>query len=321
MDCIPSVSVIVPIYKVEKYIERCLDSIKAHTFKNYEVIMINDGTPDNSAKIAEKYTTDPRFKLFHQQNGGVGSVRNKAIGLAQGEYLAFVDSDDSILPDHLENLYKAADENNADIVCCGYCCCDEEGKHFRTSKIMKHKGVYSAEALYGDIIRDISIRRYLWNKLIRKSLFTENDLYFPNMLFEDTCMLPKLFYHAKKVAVIKNKTYVYTHRKSGITGFNDKRCIGNYLKANEEVERYFTETPEGEIYGTHMLYQRIKTASVTYCWLVIQIFKLRDAESFKENFFKINKYLIAPPPRYQRTAHVCEYEKKNKAQGIAFKTK
>lgn len=319
MDGIPLVSVIVPIYKVEKYIKRCLDSIKAQTFENYEVIMINDGTPDGSAKIAEKYTSDPRFKLFHQQNGGVGSVRNKAIGLAQGEYLAFVDSDDSVLPDHLENLYKAADENNADIVCCGYRCCDEEGKHSRTSKIMKHKGVYSAEALYGDIIRDISIRRYLWNKLIRKTLFTENGLFFPNMLFEDTCMLPKLFYNAKKIAVIKNKTYVYTHRKSSITGFNDKRCIGNYLKANEEVERYFTDTPEGEIYNKHMLYQKIKTASVTYCWLVIQIFKLRDPESFKENLSKINRYLTAPPFRAARGSQSRGYGKRHSLREALLK--
>lgn len=310
MDGIPSVSVIVPIYKVEKYIGRCLDSIKAQTFQNYEVIMINDGTPDNSAKIAEEYTVDPRFRLFHQKNSGVGSVRNRAIGLAQGEYLVFVDSDDSILPDHIENLYKAAYENNADIVCCGYCCCDEEGKHFRTSKIMKHNGIYYAEALYGNIIRDISIRRYLWNKLFKKSLFVDYDLYFPNMLFEDTCMLPKLFYHAKKAAVINSKTYVYTHRKSGITGFNDKRCIGNYLRANEEVERYFADTPEGEIYNKHMLYQRIKTALVTYCWLVIQIFKLRDAESFKENFSKINRYLIAPMPHTAGTAQNQAYEER-----------
>lgn len=295
MDTTPSVSVIVPIYKVEGYIRRCLDSIKAQTFENYEVIMINDGTPDNSAKIAEEYTSDPRFKLFHQQNGGIGSVRNRAIGLARGEYLAFVDSDDSILPEHLKGLYEAAYKSNADIVCCGYCCCDEEGGHFRTSKILKHKGVYPAESLYGNIIRDISIRRYLWNKLIRKRLFTDNGLYFPNMLFEDTCMLPKLFYHAETVAVISGKTYVYTHRKSGITGFNDKRCIDNYLKANREVERYFMNTPEGEIYKWHMIYQRLKTASVTYCWLVIQIFKLRDKESFRENLSKINRYLTTRP--------------------------
>ena len=82
MDDIPSVSIIVPIYKVEKYIARCLDSIKAQTFQSYEVIMIDDGSPDKSAEIAEAYTSDSRFKLFHQKNGGVGSARNKAISLS-----------------------------------------------------------------------------------------------------------------------------------------------------------------------------------------------------------------------------------------------
>lgn len=296
MDSIPSVSVIVPIYKVEKYIRRCLDSIRAQTFEDYEVIMINDGTPDNSAKIAEEYTSDPRFKLFHQQNKGIGNVRNRAIGLAKGEYLAFVDSDDCILPDHLKGLYEAAHKNNADIVCCGYCCQRDDGSGFRTSKIMKRKGVYQAEALYGNIIRDISIRRYLWNKLFRKRLFTDNKIDFPNMLFEDTCIIPKLFYHARRVAVISGKTYVYTRRKSGITGFNDKRCIGNYLKANQEVERYFLSTPEGENYKAHMLYQRVKTASVTYCWLVMQFFKISDMKCNMENFARINKYLTADFP-------------------------
>ncbi|MBD5117262.1 MAG: glycosyltransferase [Ruminococcaceae bacterium] len=294
MEHIPLVSVIVPIYKVEKYIKRCLDSIKAQTFQDYEVIMIDDGTPDNSAAIAEKYTADPRFKLYRQKNSGVGAVRNKAICLAHGEYLAFVDSDDSIFPNHLEGLCKAALENNADIVCCGYCCCDENGKHFRTGKILKRKGVYRAEELYGNIIRDISIRRYLWNKLFRKKLFTENDLYFPQMLFEDASIIPKLFYCAKTIAVTNDKTYVYTHRASGITGFNDKRCINDYLAANKSVEDYYLNTPEAEFYIGHMIYQRLKTASVTYCWLVIQIFKLRDKECFKENFAKINKYLTAP---------------------------
>lgn len=294
MEKKPLVSVIVPIYKVEKYIERCLDSIKSQTFQNYEVIMINDGTPDKSAIIAEKYTSDPRFKLYHQKNSGIGTVRNRAIDMARGEYLAFVDSDDHILPNHLEGLCKAAEENDADIVCCGYCCCDENGKHFRTSKILKRRGVYPAERLYGNIIRDISIRRYVWNKLFRKKLFTDNGLYFPEMLFEDAYIIPKLFYCAKKIAVTSDKTYVYTHRASGITGFSDSRCINDYLAANESVENYFLSTPEAEFYTPHMIYQRLKTASVTYCWLVIQIFKLRDAKAFRENLSKINKYLTAP---------------------------
>ncbi|MCM1055657.1 MAG: glycosyltransferase [Bacteroides sp.] len=293
MEHTPLVSVIVPIYKVEKYIERCLDSIKAQTLRDFEVIMIDDGSPDGSAAIAEKYTDDPRFKLYRQENMGVGAVRNRAIDMAESEYVAFVDSDDSILPEHLERLYNAAAENGADIVCCGYCCCDEEGKHFRTSKIMKRRGVYPAEKLFGCIIRDISVRRYLWSKLFRKTLFTDNGLYFPKMMFEDAYIIPKLFYHARTVAVIGEKTYVYTHRASGITGFNDKRCINDYLTANESVERYFLSTPEAEHYVKHMIYQRVKTACVAYCWLVIQIFKLRDTESFKENFSRINRYLTA----------------------------
>lgn len=292
METGPSVSIIVPIYKVEQYIARCLDSIKAQTFTDFEVIVIDDGSPDRSGEIAEKYTADPRFKLYRQANAGVGAVRNRGLSLARGEYVAFVDSDDMIMPDHLEKLYGAAKESKADIVCCSYCCCDEKGGHLRSSKIRKRRGVYSAERLIGNILRDISVRRYLWSKLWKRSLFTDNGVSFPCVLFEDTRVIPILFYHAKRIAVITDATYVYTCRSNSITGLTAKSCIGDYIAANEAVESFFMNTREAEFYRWNLRYQRVKTVSVTFCWLFIRMWRAKTLDYFGTNLAKIVRYAL-----------------------------
>lgn len=293
MENTPLVSVIVPIYKAEQYIKRCLDSVMAQTFQNFEVIMINDGTPDSSADIAAGYTYDPRFKLFNQENMGVGYARNRGLELARGEYVAFVDSDDAIAPEHLEKLYTAAVNADADIVCCSYCCCDEEGGHLRTSKITKRAGVYSSEKLIGNIIRDISIRRYLWSKLWRRSLFISKGISFPCITFEDACIIPILFYNARRVAVITDRTYIYTCRNNSITGLTAKSCIGDYITANEKVEDYFLSRPEYEYYISHLIYQRCKTFFVTFAWLFVRLWRIKSLDYFGGNFKKIFNYAFA----------------------------
>lgn len=295
MENTPLVSVVVPIYKAEPYIRRCLDSIKAQTFQNYEVIMINDGTPDSSADIAAEYTVDPRFKLFHQENRGVGYVRNRGIELAKGEYVAFVDSDDAIVPEHLEKLYSAAADADADIACCSYCCCDEQGEHLRTSKITKRAGVYSSEKLIGNILRDISIRRYLWSKLWRRSLFVSKGISFPCITFEDACIIPILFYNARRIAVITDRTYIYTCRNTSITGLTAKNCVGDYITANEKVEDYFLSRPEYEYYISHLIYQRCKTFFVTFAWLFVRLWRIKSFNYFGGNLKKIFNYAFSSP--------------------------
>ena len=288
----PSITVIVPIYNVEQYLSRCLDSVKAQTFTDFEVVMIDDGSTDRSAEIAERYTDDSRFRLFRQENAGVGATRNKALSLARGEYIAFVDSDDTVLPQHLEKLYDAARESNADIVCGSYCCCDENGNHLHSSKIRKRKGVYNAERLIGNILRDISIRRYMCTKFWKRSLFTDNGVIFPERTFEDTCIIPILFYYAKKIAVITDATYIYTRRANSITGLADKSCIGDYIEANKFVDSFFRGTREAEIYLWNLRYQKVKTVCVTFSWLFIRMWRVKTAECFGDNLGRIVRYAV-----------------------------
>ena len=117
----PAVSIIVPVYKVEKYINRCIDSILAQTFNDFELILVDDGSPDNSGAICDECAKkDSRIKVIHKQNGGVSSARNAGIKVAQGEFINFIDSDDTIPVDSLENLINLQKQNDADFVCCGF---------------------------------------------------------------------------------------------------------------------------------------------------------------------------------------------------------
>ena len=112
---IPRVSIIVPIYNREKWLRNCLDSISSQTFKEWECILVNDGSTDNSLKIAQKYAAnDERFIVFSQENQGVSAARNLGLDHAQGKWVTFVDSDDEIAPDYLEILHKIGEDNNAD---------------------------------------------------------------------------------------------------------------------------------------------------------------------------------------------------------------
>lgn len=115
----PTISIIVPVYKVEKYLHRCLDSIENQTFKDWECILVDDGSPDNCPEICDEYAErDSRFKVIHQENAGVSAARNKGLDVAKGEWVGFVDSDDWIEPNMYEFLYKNAIEKNVDVACC-----------------------------------------------------------------------------------------------------------------------------------------------------------------------------------------------------------
>ena len=113
------ISVIIPVYKVERYLPRCIDSILSQTYKNIELLLIDDGSPDSSGDICDEYAEkDPRVRMFHKENGGVSSARNLGLDEAKGDYIGFVDSDDYIAPGMYEKLVELIEDNNADIAVC-----------------------------------------------------------------------------------------------------------------------------------------------------------------------------------------------------------
>ena len=175
------ISVVIPVYGVEKYIRQCLESIINQTYKNLEIIVVNDGTKDNSMKIVEAYLSDKRIKIINKENGGLASARNRGIEEATGEYISFIDSDDWIELDSYEELIKTIKDE--DIIVFDFCKFDEA-----TQKI-KRKST-TIEEFKKNVTQN---RKYLlleycnesWNKMYKLDFLKKYNLKFNNMLYED----------------------------------------------------------------------------------------------------------------------------------------
>ncbi len=230
----PEISVIVPIYNVEKYLDVCLESIRNQTFTNFEVLMVNDGTLDNSVEIAEKYTKlDSRFKLYHKKNGGLSDARNYGLERAKGKYVAFIDSDDRIREQYLESMYDAIIKYNADIAVCDFCFYYQNSGKIRKSnkKRIDNNRVYEKNDAVRELVRDRQFRFYAWNKLWKISLFKDNDIKMPIMIYEDMVASTNLFCHAKSVVSVDYCGYVYTRAFSKYREVSmSKKRINDYIK-------------------------------------------------------------------------------------------
>lgn len=191
-----AVSVVVPVYNVEKYIERCLDSLVRQKFGyEYEIIIVNDGTKDNSMMIADRFASKYDFiRIITQQNAGLSAARNTGLANARGEYIAFVDSDDFVSPFYISEMYTLAVKNNADIVQCRYCNYFEKSDRSINVLLSHRNGVIGGKKAFEKLISDVSVRNYAWNKLYRRSLFTDNNISYPvGKCFEDVITTPRLF--------------------------------------------------------------------------------------------------------------------------------
>lgn len=207
------ISIVVPIYNVEKYIPECVDSIIAQTYENIEIILVNDGSTDNSGSVCEEYAKkDARIKVIHKKNGGLSDARNAGIKIAKGEYIGFVDSDDWIETDMYEKLIKACLENNADISICGL---------FRdyVDKSIKcpspNNKVYSSENALKALIEGEELHDHAWSKLYKRSFF--DDVEYPKgKLYEDVRTTYKLFLKSDVVVSIEDCLYHYRQRSGSI---------------------------------------------------------------------------------------------------------
>lgn len=239
----PKISVIVPVYKAEKYLHRCVDSILAQTFTDFEVLLIDDGSPDRSGEICDEYAQkDSRVRVFHKENGGVSSARQCGIDNAQGKYTIHADPDDWVEPNMLEELYAKAEEDDADMVICDFFFHKQQIIYKKqTPKNLAVKSLlrqYLAQELHGS----------MWNKLIRKEVYITYNVNFNlNMtLWEDLYVICCMLQHPIKVAYLNNAYYHYdfsindnslvrTATEKGlwsinyfITYFSDKLLINDY---------------------------------------------------------------------------------------------
>lgn len=219
------ISVIVPVYNVEKYVTDCLLSISQQTYDDFEVIVVDDGSTDNSNKVAKSFEKDARFKVYYKENSGLSDARNYGLNYAQGEFVTFIDSDDTVSKYYLENLYEALKQSKSDISVSNYELVYEvkiPNKEYRQLRIIKRD--YSSEEALTKMFLQKEFDSNATSKLYKMELFT--CIRFPSRkLYEDFGTTYKLFSLAKKITFISSKDYFYYQRPNSIQtmSFNTKK--------------------------------------------------------------------------------------------------
>lgn len=215
------VSVIVPIYNVEKYLKKCIDSILNQTYKNMEIILVNDGSPDNCHIICDEYSKiDNRIKVIEKENGGLSDARNKGIEYANGDYIIFIDSDDYWeLPSAISDIIEQIKMTTPDVLIFNYKKYYED-RNVYSDKVLtcnRYK-LLSAKNQIGYLVESRCYENSVWNKVIKKSLFDENDLTFRKGVFsEDMEWSAKLARYAKSYDYYDKTLLVYLQRSGSIT--------------------------------------------------------------------------------------------------------
>lgn len=274
------VSVIVPVYNVEKYLEKCLESLVNQKFNNYEIIVVNDGSPDNSQKIIDKYIKKyPKLiKGYKKENGGVSSARNYGLKNAIGDYIAFVDSDDYVKEDYLSLLYNEAKIHNYDIIMCDM-----------IKKSSTNEEVLNCYVNGNDIVKNLLVSLpAIWNKMYKKSLFLENKIEFPDILYgEDLATTGKLLMHAKNIGYVNKALYYYIIRDGSIMHqqkYNKK--MSDIFKSLDILTNYFKEKDYYEKYKEEIEYLHISHLLHDYS---LRIYKYPEGRSDIEEVVRIIK--------------------------------
>ena len=218
----PLVSVIVPIYKVEQYLHRCVDSILSQTYSNLEIILVDDGSPDNCGEICDNYAVkDLRISVIHKKNGGLGDARNFGILQASGDYIVHIDSDDFVTKNHIETLLNLCIKYNAEISICGTHYYASEADLKIPEELIKEIVFDSVTALKHMLYQ----REYdtsAWAKMYKRSLF--DGVLYSDLYNEDLATTYKLMLKAHKVAYTSKKLYYYFQRPDSMMGaFSPKK--------------------------------------------------------------------------------------------------
>ena len=232
------VSIIIPVYNVENYLRSCLDSVLSQTYKDFEVLMVNDGSTDGSGVICQDFVErDSRFHYFEKENGGLSDARNYGLDRAKGHYITFLDSDDFLFEDYLENLYYASRLSDSDITIGGYCRFGDSNfyfynDHFKSDSLVAFKDFQAIQ--YLDSMLDVTFLTFstAWGKLFKRELFSE--LRFPYGKYaEDQFLIWKLYMKADKIYVFNGASYVYRMNPSGLSNIFTLKHL-DYIDAIEE---------------------------------------------------------------------------------------
>lgn len=233
------ISLIIPVYKVEKYLHRCLDSVISQSYSQLEIILVNDGSPDSCGEICDAYAhKDSRIKVIHKKNGGLSHARNAGITVAKGEYLSFLDSDDWVEVEYIEKLYKLLKLYQCDMAVCNFIKASTTEIEQKNSlvKIYEFSSLEALEALTGPYYLPLVVA---WGKLYHRSLFEE--IRYPiGRLHEDEFVIHHLIYRAKKIVFTTEELVFYWQREDSIMGkgFNIVRKSHDAMAYKDRAKFY-----------------------------------------------------------------------------------
>lgn len=235
------ISVIIPIYKVEAYLDKCVQSVVGQSYQNLEIILVDDGSPDNCGAMCESWARrDSRIKVVHKENGGLSDARNAGLAVATGELISFIDSDDWIEPEFLQTLYDAMVNQDAQIAECAIHLVDEDGNILRDRSPSKTEVIETKEALRRLILEE-GVFQTVWNKLYRREVM-DGILFEKGKYNEDDFWTYQVFDRTEKLALVDKPMLNYLQRGGSImgVGYNPKRLDGleARLRRMEYLQKY-----------------------------------------------------------------------------------
>ena len=237
----PTISVIIPVYKVERYLDACVASVVGQTYPDLEIILVDDGSPDNCPALCDAWAAkDTRIRVIHRSNGGLSAARNSGLDVCTGDYIAFVDSDDRLEPETLERALRAQQRSGADLVLFHYLCTDENDQPLpdRTPADREEEALTPPQFWEKFFASGDACTYYVvaWNKLYRAELF-HTLRYAEGKRYEDMFLLPNLIGQCRKILCLNFRGYRYAQRTGSIMSQGDPR---NYLDRSEYLLEWTT---------------------------------------------------------------------------------
>ena len=272
------VSIVIPVYNVEKYIRQCLESVINQTLKDIEIIIVNDGTKDSSMKIIEEYLSDKRIKIINKENGGLSSARNAGMREAQGKYICFIDSDDFIDSLMMEELYNKIEKTNSDVVESGILLYDNKTHKVEERKNKKYNFVEKGSYLWGKYTTEVC------NKIYKKNFLLKNNIFFEEgMIHEDDLFTIRILFSTNKIEKIEKSFYYYriNREESIMTNVNLERRLKALRKIVEKIKEY-QKIMQTDIFSFLML----KILEIYY---LIEIYEINNENIKKEKIKELEE--------------------------------
>lgn len=292
------VSVIVPIYNVEKYLCACIESILNQTYSDLQIILVDDGSPDRCGEICDEYAQkDKRIEVIHKENGGLGYARNSGLELARGEYVIFIDSDDWIDSNHIETLITTAHKTNADVVIHGFQKCTDDGKVLVKEELIQHGEFFNVvkDVLYPmiasgvDSPADRTLPVSTWCKMYRLAIIKDNGLQFVNekeCISEDIMFNLSYFPCCKRAVICGEYGYNYRYNPDSISNaYNTKRTERMYEFYRRIMDWGTSFSPSDQD-----LKLRLYRCYITKCRIGVNLVAQSDL-SYKEKIYEIKKII------------------------------